>query len=719
MDKLIPKMPARLSRLPELAHNLWWSWTPEARALFRQLDKSLWRATQHNPVKMLHQMSDEQLEKASKDPAFYRQYNKVFMIYDEAMSQNSGWFVENYPELLDKPIAYFSFEFGIHNSLPIYSGGLGILSGDHAKEASDMGLPLVGVGFMYPQGYFRQYLPAHGWQESVYEQLDMDLAPITVEKNGDESTLIVGVQIGDHEVFVQVWRVQVGRVTLFLLDTDVEENNPWDRELSARLYAGDSEMRIRQEILLGIGGVRILRHMNIHPSVWHMNEGHSAFLLLECLREKMSEGSSFEEAIEAVKAQSVFTTHTPVPAGHDSFGLHMMENYLGYFWHQLGISRDQLLSLGEHQESWGIGFNMTVLALRLAGRMNGVSKLHGKVSRQMWQSVWSDRPADEIPIIHVTNGVHIPTWVSSEMSELYDKSLDADWRSNQQDGAMWRRIKDLPAEQLWTIHRGLKRKLIHHLRERTRNRWIAGSYDAVQILSSGRLLDPEALTIGFARRFATYKRATLLFKDMERLRQLLLDFHKPVQLIFAGKAHPADDGGKLLIQEIYNLAKNHQLGGRIAFVEDYDMHLARYITQGVDVWLNTPRRPHEASGTSGMKASINGVPNLSILDGWWVEGYNGANGWAIGDGQERENEDEQDWADVTSLYQILEDEVVPLYYDRDRDNIPRGWIDMMREAISSNAPAFSMRRMLIDYAEQLYVPAMRREPLEPKKAVMA
>ena len=712
METLFDKMPANLSRLPEIAYNLWWSWTPPARALFRRLDRSLWQKTQHNPVKLLHMITSERLENAGNDPAIRRQYDKVCLLLDKELDPSDSWFHQNYPDEKEKMIAYFSFEFGIHNSLPIYSGGLGILSGDHAKEASDMGIPLVGVGFMYPQGYFRQNLPAHGWQEAVYEQLNMDEAPIQLLRDADGKLVKVKVFIGDHNISAQVWQMNVGRVTLYLLDTDMEDNNPWDRGLSARLYAGDSEMRLRQEIMLGIGGVRLLRYLDIHPTIWHMNEGHSAFLMLECLREKMREGASFEEAKSAIKAQSVFTTHTPVPAGHDAFGFHAVEQYLGYLWRDLNLSHEDILSLGEYEESWGTAFNMTVLALRLAGRANGVSKLHGEVSREMWRPVWQNRPADQLPISHVTNGVHVPTWIAGEMSEVYNTYLGVNWRQVQDDLAVWQRIKDVQADQLWHTHVVLKQKLLHFLRERTRTKWLNGEHDAVQVLSSGQLLDPNALTLGFARRFATYKRANLIFRDIERLQQLLLDVHRPVQLIFAGKAHPADDGGKLLIQEIYKLTQNHQLGGRVAFVEDYDMHVARYLTQGVDVWLNTPRRPHEASGTSGMKASLNGIPNLSVLDGWWVEGYNGANGWAIGSGATTQNEEEQDRQDAISLYQILEDEVVPLFYNRDTDNVPRDWVKMMKEAIYTTAPQFSMKRMLVDYVEQLYVPAIRREPTD-------
>jgi glycogen phosphorylase len=709
MMHLNGKIPEQIGRLPELAYNLWWSWTAEARELFKRLDTTLWRSTQHNPVEMLRAISPERLDAVSHDASFIRLYNKVMMMLDRELENGHLWFSGTYPELHQETIAYFSAEFGLHNSLPIYSGGLGILSGDHAKEASDLAIPLAGVGFMYPQGYFRQRIPSHGWQEAIYEQLDMNDAPIRPAADASGNEVKISVRLGDRDVFARIWHVAVGRINLYLLDTDVDENDPWNRELSARLYSGDSEVRIRQEIMLGIGGVRTLRAMNVSPAAWHMNEGHSAFLVLELMREKVAAGLSFAEAREEVRERTVFTTHTPVAAGHDAFAFHLVEQYFNDFWPELGISREEFLSLGRHHETWGPAFNMTVLALRSAGRINGVSELHGEVSREMWQGVWPDRPVDEVPIIAITNGVHVPTWVPTETRMLFNKYLGANWVDDQDDPALWERLAEIPDAELWDVHLQLKHKLIAFLRERVRNRWVRGGDDPTGVLTSGTLLDPGTLTIGFARRFATYKRANLIFTDIERLRALVLDTHRPVQLIFAGKAHPADDPGKMLIQEIYTHAKHHELGGRVAFVEDYDMHMARYLVQGVDVWLNNPRRPREASGTSGMKAAINGIPNLSVLDGWWAEGYNGGNGWVIGDETVRDNEEEQNWADAVSLYEQLEREIVPLFYDRDRDNIPRGWLEVMRESIRSCAPRFGTRRMLKDYTTRLYVPAMTEE----------
>ncbi len=699
------KIPEKLDRLPEIANNLWWSWTLEARNLFKRLSYPLWRKTQHNPVKMLNEISEEALAAKARDGAFLRLYDKVVLQYDDMLTNGHTWFHTTYPDSIDKTIAYFSFEFGLHSSLPIYSGGLGILSGDHAKEASDLGLPFVGVGFMYPQGYFRQRIPSHGWQEAVYQQLEIDQAPIALATNEDGQEIMVSVELGGRTVHARVWHVKVGRVDLYLMDTDVDENDPWDRELSARLYSGDSEMRIRQEIMLGIGGVRLLNKLDIEPAVWHMNEGHSAFLLLENVGHKVQSGLTFAEAAESVRKHSIFTTHTPVPAGHDAFSYHLVDKYFGLYMNQLGITREEFLNLGAHEEEWGMAFNMTVLALNLSGQINAVSKLHGEVSRKMWQSVWPELEVDEIPIISVTNGVHVPTWISSDTRTLFNKYLGPHWIEQQDDPLLWERLSDVPLRELWEINIELKRKLLYFLRARARSGWVAGEDDPTTIMTSGTLLDPEALTIGFARRFATYKRANLIFRDVDRLRNLLLDIHRPVQILFAGKAHPADDPGKSLIQDIYSMAKHNQLGGRVAFVEDYDMHVARYLIQGVDLWLNTPLRPREASGTSGMKASLNGAPNLSIMDGWWVEGYNGANGWAI-NGEQFAGRDAQDDHDADAIYRLLEEEIVPLYYDRDFDDVPRGWVEVMVEAIRSNAPRFSMRRMVKEYTTELYIEAM-------------
>ncbi len=702
------KVPPRLDRLVELAYNLWWSWHPEARVLFKMLDYPLWKETGHNPVKMLLAISPERLQAVARDPAFLKQYDAVVMSFETEMANGHLWFPMRYPGLMHYPIAYFSAEFGIHQSLPIYSGGLGILSGDHSKEASDLGLPFVGVGFMYPQGYFRQRIPPHGWQEAIYEQINPAEVPVRPITGPDGEPLVISVQMDDHPVYVEVWRVQVGRVNLYLMDTDIEQNAPWDRELSARLYGGDQEMRIKQEIILGIGGVRVLRALEIHPAAWHLNEGHSAFLVLERIRELVQAGLSFEEAADQVRATTIFTTHTPVPAGHDVFPFHLMEKYFWHYWGEMGLDRDRFMALGAYDQGWGVGFNMTALALRYSGWRNGVSRLHGEVSRRMWQPVWPElERAEDVPITSITNGVHLPTWVAGAMDRLYDRYLGSDWLEHHDDPLFWERVQEIPDEALWEVHLYLKRKLMAFIRERARRKRIRGEMDPEQVLAAGTFLDPEALTIGFARRFATYKRATLIFHDIERLKRILNDPYRPVQIIFAGKAHPADDPGKHLIQYIYNLTKDPSFGGRIAFLEDYDMHMAHYLVQGVDVWLNNPRPPREASGTSGMKASINGVPNLSILDGWWAEGYNGANGWAFGRNREHESPEAQDAADAQALYRVLEEEVVPLFYQRDADGVPRAWIRVMKEAIRSTMPIFSTRRMVKEYTERMYVPAIR------------
>jgi starch phosphorylase len=701
---LSDKLPSRIARLEELAYNFWWSWHREARDLFKALDHSLWRSTDHNPVEMLREVSLERLEELVADPLFLRQYDAVLMALDADLNNGHLWFPGRYPELAAKPIAYFSAEFGLHQSLPIYSGGLGVLAGDHCKEASDIGLPLLAVGFLYEMGYFRQALTSDGWQEAVYPVFKVEEAAIREELCDGGNCLFVPVEVGDREVQLQIWRVQAGRVSFYLMDAHHDLNAPWDRELTARLYGGDQEMRIQQEIVLGIGGLHVLRALGIDPAVYHLNEGHSAFLVLERIREMIEAGVSFEEAREQVRATTVFTTHTPVPAGHDVFPFHLVEEYFHAYWPQLGLSREEFMELGCVGKGCD-GFNMTVLALRTAGQRNGVSKLHGEVSRRMWQAAWPDRPVEEVPIAHVTNGIHVPSWIGEAMNKLYRKHLGPDWIERHDDATLWERVLDIPDGELWAAHVHLKRKMMALIRERARRRRVEREVDADQVLAAGTLLDPDALVIGFARRFATYKRATLIFHDQDRLKHLLHDEHRPVQFVFAGKAHPADDGGKRLIQHVYNAARDPSMGGRIAFIEDYDMQVARYLVQGVDVWLNNPIRPREASGTSGQKAAVNGILNLSVLDGWWAEGYNGANGWAIDAGQTYKDQGAQDAAEAEALYELLEDEVVPLYYKRDADDIPRGWVHVMKEAIRTAAPVFCTRRMVKEYAEKFYIPA--------------
>ncbi len=698
-------LPPRIGRLAELAYNLWWSWTPDARELFAAIDRTRWEMTQHNPVRLLREVPRERLQALVHDPLFLRRHDAVFLAFDTAMTTAVTWCAQAAAELREAPVAYFSAEFGIHSSLPIYSGGLGILAGDHCKEASDLGIPFVGVGFMYPLGYFRQRLAADGRQEAVYEYLHRADAPLLPARTPAGRPCVISVPIADREVHCAVWQVRVGRTNLYLMDTDVETNAPWDRQLSARLYGGNLETRIQQEIVLGIGGVRVLRALGITPRVWHLNEGHAAFVAVERLREMFATGTPLPKAIDAVKRTTVFTTHTPVSAGHDAFPVEMVIRHLHRYCAEAGLDRDALLSLGRHRETWGETFHMTVVALMLSERRNGVSKIHGEVSRRMWHSLWPETPAEHVPIAAITNGVHAPTWLAPEMARLYNRHLGPDWVARHDVPAIWHRLYDIPDEELWRVRLRLKHKLARFVRERARALWREQRRDSVQALASGALLDPDALTIGFARRFATYKRAALLFQNVARLRVILQDRWRPLQVVFAGKAHPADEPGQRLIQHIYGLARDHDLGGQVAFVEDYDMHVAKYLVQGVDVWLNNPIPPLEASGTSGQKAALNGVPNLSVADGWWAEAYTGANGWVI-QAQDGAAADDsaRDAADAAAIYALLETEIVPLYYSRDTDDVPRGWIRIVKEAICSVTPLFSARRMLKEYVERFYRP---------------
>lgn len=703
-------IPSGLSRLMELAHNLWWSWTPETRGLFQYIDPTLWLLTHHNPVKLLADVRPDRLKQLAEDPSYMRQYSAALKIFDEYRQNKHSWFKTEHHDLIAPTVAYFSAEFGLHTSIPIYSGGLGILAGDHCKEASDLGVPLVGIGFMYPQGYFRQRITPEGWQEAAYAPFNREESPIHPALTPSGEACRITVEIGSRVVEAAVWKVLVGRVPLYLIDTDVPENNPENRALSARLYGGDQEMRLCQEFLLGIGGVRLLRALGITPTVWHANEGHSAFLTLERLRELIQQGSTHADACEAIRQSTVFTTHTPVPAGHDVFPHHLMDRYFSGYWEQLGLSREDFLRLGDTPESQGHGFNMTALAMRMAAHVNGVSHEHGRVSREMWHHMWPGLPTEQIPIRSVTNGIHAPTWISPELNQLYGKYLGQEWADKCDDTTMWQRILETPDQELWAVRQGMKRKLMSFIRERARSGWRQGHLQPSQVLTQGTLLDPEALTIGFARRFATYKRATLLFHDLERLKQLLQNHWQPVQIIFAGKAHPADEPGRYFIHEVLNFCNDHKLGGHVAFLENYDMHMAKYLVQGVDVWLNTPRFPLEASGTSGQKAALNGVINLSVLDGWWKEGYNGANGWGIEPLTGNQDIQTQDQHDADQLYRILEQEAIPLFYQRDMDGTPRGWMQLVKESIRTNAPRFCTKRMVKEYVDHLYAPAMVRTP---------
>ncbi|MFX0091238.1 MAG: alpha-glucan family phosphorylase [Candidatus Hodarchaeota archaeon] len=697
--------PSRIGRIGELAYNLWVSWNPEARALFKQFDKRLWRQSRQNFVGLLKNMPPEKILAAAKDPSFLLTYDKIMLSFDEIMN-GQGWFTNQFPDLnKNESIAYLSAEFGIHWSLPLYSGGLGILAGDHTKEASDLGIPLIGVGFMYPKGYFRQLIPAHGWQEAVYDKLSFDEAPVkpAVDKTGNP--IKIAVDLENRSVIAEIWQVNIGKVKAYLLNTDVEENQPWDRELSARLYGGDSEMRIQQEIVLGIGGVKALEKLGVKPAVWHLNEGHPAFCVLERLKNYIQkDGLTFDTAREKIRQTTVFTTHTPVSAGHDRFYFTMVDKYLSTYYSALDLDRNNFLKLGtstEHDNH----FCMTVLAFKFAKFSNAVSKIHKNVTYDMWSDLFD---IENIEIGSITNGVHLPTWIALPIQRLYSKYLGVNWLEQQDQPKLWERINDIPDKEFWTVHTTLKHELFNYIRSRVRNNWKQGEMDPILAVTSGTLLDPEVLTIGFARRFATYKRANLIFHDIKRIKKLLFDSEIPLQIIFAGKAHPQDDPGKNVLQNIYNICKDPATGGgRVAFLQDYDMLSARYLVAGVDVWLNNPLRPYEASGTSGMKAAMNGVPNLSLADGWWPEGYNGANGWIWGGDDDDLPRDKRDARDAQDLYRLLEEEVVPLYYQRDSDYIPRKWIQVCKEAMRTVSPRFSSRRMIKEYVGQMYVPVIR------------
>jgi glycogen phosphorylase len=705
-----PSIPARVHRLPELATDLWWTWNAPAREAFRKLDYALWRQTAHNPVLMLKHVSQEMLNLAAADERYLNVYDAAVDALDAARSARDTWWQHQHPGAVG-PIAYFSAEFALHQSLPIYAGGLGVLAGDHCKEASDLGIPLIGVGFMYPQGYFHQTISPEGWQQEIYEKLSWEHAPIERAHTAEGKPCIVAVPLGNRSVLVSVWRVRLGRVKLYLLDTDLEENAPWDRDLSARLYGGDRETRVQQEIILGIGGVRALKAMGSAPAAWHLNEGHAAFVVLQRIRDLIERGESFESALQEVRRTTIFTTHTPVPAGHDAFPFHLVETHLANAWGTLGQYRDAFLALGNYDNGGGSLFNMTALALRTAGATNAVSRMHGQVTREMWGPIWPGVADEQRPVRSITNGIHMPTWLSAEMMRLFDDHLDAGWRERHDDPAIWNRIFEIPDEELWAARQALRNYLFAFIRDRARSRWKEEHVSAARVVAAGTLLDPNALTIGFARRFTGYKRPELIFQNPDRLLAILNASRRPVQIIFAGKAHPADETGKHHLQQVYRRATDPMFAGRIAFVDDYDLHVAHFLVQGCDVWMNNPRKPLEASGTSGMKASINGIPHLSIGDGWWAEGFTGQNGWLIDSHPDSTDLDAVDAADAAALYHLLESEIVPTFYDRDAQGIPRRWLSVVRQAMASVTPRFSARRMVKQYADEMYAPVLRpRQP---------
>ena len=702
-------LPRRVEGLSRIAHNIWWAWNPQAQRLFQYIDPLLWDSVNHNPISFLRKMERTRLNAAMNDQAYLDQYDQTLKIFETYLKGDTTWFKSTYPNLTDKQIAYFSFEFGLHESMPFYAGGLGILSGDHLKEASDLGLPLTAIGFIYSQGYFVQHLSEDGWQETRVKITDFKEVPIIALLDENRKPLTISVSLPGRTVFARIWELEVGRVHLYLLDSDIEANSPADRQLTARLYSSDLEIRISQEILLGIGGVRALSLLGYDPVVWHMNEGHSAFLAVERIRELKKAGLSFNEAVEKVRTGDIFTTHTPVPAGNDMFPLWLIDKYFSQVWAELGITREQFIDLGKQSQPWGETFVMPVLALHLSERANAVSELHSHVSQKMWNFLWPDRSEENVPIGYVTNGVHTRSWMARRMGLLFEKYMAPDWIDHLDDPAFWENIKNIPDAELWAVRRHLKNKLVKFTNERIRQSWQNGVITPSQTLAGGVFLEPYSLTIGFARRFATYKRATLMFRDFDRLMRIITNPYRPVQIIFAGKAHPADEPGKLLIQQVYRAVKDNRSGGRLVFLEDYDMNIARYLVQGVDIWMNTPRRPNEASGTSGMKAALNGALNFSVLDGWWREGYNGKNGWPIGAEKEYTDIEQQDNDDSLSIYESLEKEIIPLFYETNSDKIPMEWLTMVKESMRTLIPQFSLRRMLKEYMTDYYLPAIQEK----------
>ena len=690
-----------------LARNLWWSWHPEVTNLFRELDPIRWRQLDHNPIALLAEFTPERLEARAAELVLYSRINQAYRRLKEYMAGDSTWSNVHAGVLGSKPVVYFSAEFGIHESVPIYSGGLGVLSGDHIKSASGLGIPLIAVGLFYDQGYFKQQLDIDGYQHEEYLQSRTEALPIEPALGADGKPITVQIDTRSGPIFAKVWKMAVGRINLYLLDSDVEVNNPEDRELTSRLYGGDSRLRIRQELVLGVGGVRAIRAMGIVPGVYHLNEGHSVFATLEAVRGRMErDGYSFDDAVRRVARQTVFTTHTPVPAGHDRFDSGLIEEYLGPMRDSLGISHDQLMGMGRvDPNNHGEPFCMTVLGLKMSRRANAVSALHGHVSRKMWSGLWPWRVEEEVPIGHITNGVHVPSWLSWQMLQLYDRIFPANWFRRMGEPDVWQKIHECDPGELWETHYALKNLLLQFVRRRLARQCRRRGECDEAVETARSVLDPNILTIGFARRFATYKRADLVLADLDRLHGLISNADRPIQIIYAGKSHPADEPGKALIRKIANLRHDSRFAGRVVFVEDYDINVCRHLIQGVDVWLNNPRRPLEASGTSGQKVVYNGGLNCSILDGWWAEAFDGRNGFAIGRGETHANDEITDRRDGEALYKVLEQEVIPLFYDRDSDGLPRAWIRMMMNSISSLAWRFSAHRMVMDYARMCYVPA--------------
>ena len=706
---VLPALPDSLQDLDMVARNLFWAWNPRFVELFKRIDPNLWASCGHNPVKLLGSVSQTRLQALARNESFLNeleQAKEALRSYLEAPT----WYDRVCPQTTRPVVAYFSAEFGLHECLPIYSGGLGILAGDHLKSASDLGIPIVGVGLLYQKGYFRQYLNIDGWQQEAYVENDAFNMPVELVREESGRPLIISVEYPGRTVHAQVWSISVGRIKLYLLDTNIAPNSSVDRMITSSLYGGDRELRIRQEILLGIGGLKALLAMGISPTVCHMNEGHAAFMALERIRQlRSSKNMTFDEAVEATRSGNVFTVHTLVKAGLDEFGVELMDKYFGHYFPHLGVNRRQFLSLGRMlPDDENEPFKMPVLAIRLSGYVNGVSKLHGQISREVWGSLWPGVPEKEVPIIAITNGIHMKTWLADEMGSLYQRYLGPTWSESVFDKSVWEPVEQIPDEELWSVHQRCKEQLIVFARKRLMSQMQRRGRCHGELRQAEEVLDPEALTIGFARRFAAYKRGDLLLQDAERLAKLLNNTDRPVQIIFAGKAHPKDKGGKEIIRRIVRFASKETVRRRIVFLEDYDIDVARFLVRGVDVWLNNPIRPMEASGTSGMKAAVNGVLNMSTLDGWWPEGYVPDGGWVIGDGEEYADSDYRDMVEAQSIYSILENEVVPLFYNRSADNLPRTWIQKMKTTIKWVAPRFSTHRMLADYTRRFYNPAAAR-----------
>jgi starch phosphorylase len=707
---VLPALPDTLKDLELIAKNMFWSWNAEFAELFQRIDGNLWTACGHNPVRLLGSVSQARLESLSKNESFLIGLNQAA---EKLKSYLNGptWFDKVCGESAKPLVAYFSAEVGIHECLPIYAGGLGILAGDHLKSASDLGVPLVGVGLLYQKGYFRQYLNVDGWQQELYVDNNFDTMPVELVRKSSGRPLTISVEYPGRCVSAQIWCVPIGRVKLYLLDTNIPANSPADRMVTASLYGGDIELRIRQEIMLGIGGLKALAAMDITPNACHMNEGHAAFMALERIRQlRSATNMTFEEAVEATRSSNIFTIHTLVKAGLDEFRVPLMDKYLGGYFPHLGITRNQFLSLGRMlPDDDDEPFKMPVLAMKLSSYINGVSKLHGQISRQMWGSLWPAIPVKEVPIISITNGVHIKSWLSEEIACLYDRYLDPGWADGTFSNTAWNGVEDIPDEQLWRVHQRCKEQLLVFARNRLKDQMRRRGTYHTELNWAEEVLDPEALTIGFARRFVGYKRANLLLKDPQRLVKLLTNPQRLVQIIFAGKAHPRDTEGKDIIRQVIHFANQQDVRRRIVFLEDYDIDVARVMVRGVDVWLSNPRRPMEASGTSGMKAALNGVLNISTLDGWWCEGYTPQGGWAIGAGESYDDHDYQDQVESHALYNMLENEIVPLYYTRCADNLPRAWIRRIKNSIEWIAPRFNTHRMVAEYTRRFYNPAAARQ----------